>query len=44
MMSEYSKDILFSDNQSGISNIYNIYLTVTDTAGCSNTDSYEVFA
>ena len=38
-----STDILFPDNQSGTSNMYNIYLSVTDQiTGCQNTDSIPV--
>ena len=38
-----STDILFPDNQSGTSNVYNIYLSVTDQiTGCQNTDSIPV--
>ena len=38
-----STDILFPDNQSGTSNMYNIYLSITDQiTGCQNTDSIPV--
>ena len=38
-----STDILFPDNQNGTSNIYNIYLSITDQiTGCQNTDSIPV--
>ena len=32
----------FVDNTSGTSNFYDIYLTVTDTRGCTDTDTFEV--